>query len=289
MVISHRLKGFDWHDASESGLQKALAANVPAIEIDIRTTKDNQLLINHDAWISPSIAENTLICEYTLKEIRDFYKKALRPCTPLTLSGFLSHMSGRGIRIFIDIKEYGFEERILNMLKEHNMLDTSTIVSWLPESLLKFHTLCNNVPLCFSHYPVSSKMHFYWQRTGLRTSIKFHRWQENLPAVKTNFHYNAYNRTNFPIYDTLYYRGTDHEHFVKGAISGSLLAAIRTTKGSVYIHRNRLNPILIESYNKLGIGIVVYGIRSEAQLECVLLYKPEGVMVDAPGLLGRDV
>ncbi len=285
LFISHRLKGFDTHDASASGLAKALKTEINAIEIDIRISKDNQLVINHDAHFTLGNTKNILLANYTLPEILSLCSETYPDYSILAFSEFLERIKPSKAQVFIDIKEYGQEEMILQTLKDCDLLERSTIVSWLPETVLKCHSLNPAIPLCFSYYPALSMLHYFLQKFPLSIANSISRLKDKRPYFKTNYFYNSCARTDFPTYDSMDYRGTDHEHFVKGTISGPLLEAIVSSHGYICIHRAACTSGIFRAYKELKVKCMVYGIKDEDELRNALAFHPDAVLVDSPALL----
>ena len=52
--------------------KKALEIGVNAVELDVRKTKDNHLVVIHDADVKRTTDGEGLVSELTLKEIKDF-------------------------------------------------------------------------------------------------------------------------------------------------------------------------------------------------------------------------
>src|SRR4030065_2440741 len=52
--------------------KKALEIGVDAVELDVRKTKDNQLVVIHDADVKRTTDGEGLVCELTLAQIKGF-------------------------------------------------------------------------------------------------------------------------------------------------------------------------------------------------------------------------
>ena len=69
-IIGHRgAAGLALENTKES-IQAALKTGVDAIEFDIRVTKDQQLVINHDKSLLRTFRKDLVIAEHTLAELR---------------------------------------------------------------------------------------------------------------------------------------------------------------------------------------------------------------------------
>ncbi len=75
IVVSHR---GDWRNAPENSLQafkNCIEMGVDMIEIDLKKTKDNQLVLMHDQTIDRTTDGKGLPSSYTLEELRKFHLK----------------------------------------------------------------------------------------------------------------------------------------------------------------------------------------------------------------------
>lgn len=75
LVVAHR---GDWRNAPENSLQafkNCIDMGVDMIEIDLKKTKDNQLVIMHDETIDRTTDGKGKPSDYTLEEIRKFHLK----------------------------------------------------------------------------------------------------------------------------------------------------------------------------------------------------------------------
>lgn len=75
VVVSHR---GDWRNAPENSLQayaNCIEMGVDMIEIDLKKTKDNQLVIMHDETIDRTTDGTGKVSDYTLAQLRKFHLK----------------------------------------------------------------------------------------------------------------------------------------------------------------------------------------------------------------------
>jgi len=74
-VIAHRA---DWRNAPENSLEAirgAIAISVDMVEIDLRKTKDNQLVVIHDATVDRTTNGLGKVSDWTLDSLRTLYLK----------------------------------------------------------------------------------------------------------------------------------------------------------------------------------------------------------------------
>ena len=75
LVAAHR---GDWRHAPENsikGIECSIAMGVDIVEVDVRKTKDNQLILMHDGSIDRTTNGSGKISDFTLDELRQFYLK----------------------------------------------------------------------------------------------------------------------------------------------------------------------------------------------------------------------
>lgn len=139
LVVAHR---GDWRNAPENSLQafkNCIEMGVDMIEIDLKKTKDNQLVIMHDNTIDRTTDGTGKPSDYTLKEIRQFHlKNGLgRPTfhTIPTLEEVLNLAKGK-ILINID-KGYDYFQEVYALLVKTETVNQVVIKSNYPYNQVK--------------------------------------------------------------------------------------------------------------------------------------------------------
>lgn len=75
LVVAHRA---DWRNACENSIlaiENAIAMGVDIVEIDLKKTKDNQLILSHDFTLDRTTTGKGKISDYTLAEIKQLFLK----------------------------------------------------------------------------------------------------------------------------------------------------------------------------------------------------------------------
>lgn len=75
LVVAHR---GDWRHAPENslkGIENCIAMGVDVVEIDVRKTKDNQLVLMHDGSINRTTIGTGNVSDFTLEELKQFNLK----------------------------------------------------------------------------------------------------------------------------------------------------------------------------------------------------------------------
>ena len=122
--------------------KKALEIGVDAVELDVRKTKDNQLVVIHDADVKRTTDGEGLVSELTLKEIKGFSAEKGEKIP--TLQEALDFLDKK-VKILIELKEAGIEEKVLATVREKGLQKNVIIVSFIEEALRKVRELDRNV------------------------------------------------------------------------------------------------------------------------------------------------
>ena len=131
LVVAHR---GDWRNAPENSLQafkNCIEMGVDMIEIDLKKTKDNQLILMHDNTIDRTTNGKGKASDYTLEEIRKFYLKDAEGAVTThripTLEEVLNLTKGK-ILINVD-KGYDYFKDVYQLLVKTNTIDQVVIKS----------------------------------------------------------------------------------------------------------------------------------------------------------------
>ena len=111
---------------------------VDAIEFDVRKTRDNHLIVMHDADVKRTTNGKGLVADLTLKEIKELSidKGEKIP----TLEEALECIGNKS-KILIELKETGFEEKVLSAVLSKKMEKNVIITSFLEPALAKTREL----------------------------------------------------------------------------------------------------------------------------------------------------
>jgi glycerophosphoryl diester phosphodiesterase len=122
--------------------ERALQIGVNAVELDVRKTKDNHLVVIHDANISKTTNGKGLVNKLTLEEIKGFStEKGERIPTLKEALDFID----KKVKILIELKEQGLEKEVLKLVHENKLQKNVVIVSFFEDALRKVRELDGNV------------------------------------------------------------------------------------------------------------------------------------------------
>ena len=139
-VIGHRgASGLVEHENTIEAFQKAIDIGCYAIECDIRKTKDDILVINHDPFIKDLVIE-----KHSYQELND-YTMSLGYHLP-TLIETLEFVKGK-ILVDLEIKEEGYEDKIVDEVLSVLSLDEFYLRSFYDNALIRIHGINKDIRL----------------------------------------------------------------------------------------------------------------------------------------------
>jgi glycerophosphoryl diester phosphodiesterase len=295
VMISHRLRGYDIHDATKDGLIKALKQNVKFIEVDTRITKDDNIVINHDPHLREHFNSTELISQLTFAQIKKVEYK-LKNGSILSLAELLDifcKYRNKKTILCIDVKEYGQEDYLIQEIKNRSLEKNIVIFSWLPQVLFKINELNNELKLCFSHVAVSNKVKYFIMKllykrkkflSLIEKAFSFLGVKIFLSYLHTIKIFN--NEINKNISEQPLTMCSDTEYYVKGVISGELLSLLKRNNGWICIPYTSLTTNISTYYKNSGLKLAVYSINNLKLLKRIYLkFKPDFIFTDNAELL----
>lgn len=129
-----------------SSYEKALELGVDAVELDVRRTKDGEIIVIHDAEVDRTTNGKGLVSQLTLKEIKQFNTEKEQKIP--TLEEALDFLDKK-VKVLIELKETGFEEEMLKTIQKKGLEKNVIIVSFLEEALRKVRELNGTVETGF--------------------------------------------------------------------------------------------------------------------------------------------
>jgi glycerophosphoryl diester phosphodiesterase len=114
-----------------ASFRKALEIGVDAVELDVRKTKDNELVVIHDADVKRTTDGEGLVSDLTLKEIKGFSSGDGEKIP--TLQEALNFLDKK-VKVLIELKEVGIEEPVLSLVQKLGLEKNVVIVSFLEEA-----------------------------------------------------------------------------------------------------------------------------------------------------------
>ncbi len=118
--------------------KKAIELGANAVELDVRKTKDNKIVVIHDAEVDKTTNGSGKVNELTLEEIKQFDTEKGEKI--LTLEEALEFLD-KQVKILIELKEAGLEEPILRLIQEKRLEKNVIIISFHEDALRKVRAL----------------------------------------------------------------------------------------------------------------------------------------------------
>jgi len=142
LKIGHRGAKFYEPENTLRSFKKALELGVDAVELDVRRTRDGELVVIHNAEVDRTTNGKGLVSELTLEEIKqlDAGKGEKIP----TLEEALDFLDKR-VKILIELKEAGIEEAVLKLVREKGLKNNVIVISFLEEALRRIRELDGEV------------------------------------------------------------------------------------------------------------------------------------------------
>jgi len=107
--------------------QKAIELGVDAVELDVRKTKDNELVVIHNADVNKTTDGNGLVSELTLDAIKQFVAENGEHIP--TLAEVLDFV-GKRVKTFVELKETGMEKQVIDLIRKKGLIENTIIVSF---------------------------------------------------------------------------------------------------------------------------------------------------------------
>lgn len=122
--------------------KRALELGVNAIELDVRRTKDGEIVVIHDAEVDRTTNGKGLVSDLTLSEIKKLSTDKGEKIP--TLEEALNFLN-RKVKILIEVKEVGIEEKVLDIVRRRGLEDNVIIISFHEEVLKRVREISETV------------------------------------------------------------------------------------------------------------------------------------------------
>lgn len=293
VILSHRLKGFTPYEASIESLNVACEYNVKQIEIDTRITADGTVIVFHDAYFDNIMDRKGFASNYNFKDQkRPAFLKNQNIKLP-TLEEFLdafSKVKREDTLLHIDLKDFGEEQKHVELIKKYKLEQNTIIVSWWPESLKRIHSLAPSLPLAFSYIPLTGVARL---AKAVKKTIKDNLLHPFLRAILKLFLPRTRKATRHLLF---YFNQEDNDpetvslskakgfyplHFVDELPKGEILNCLLRSKGAVNIPIKSLTENLVKKIRDCGLKMGVFSAKSAGQLTDVYFrFHPDFIYFD---------
>ena len=117
---------------------KAIELGVDAVELDVRRTKDGEIVVIHDAKVDKTTDGKGPVSELTLDEIKRLSTDKGEKIP--TLEEALDFLDKK-VKILIELKETGLERKVLGFVNAKGLKNNVIVVSFHEEALRKVREL----------------------------------------------------------------------------------------------------------------------------------------------------
>jgi glycerophosphoryl diester phosphodiesterase len=130
LKVGHRgARAYEVENTLES-YKKAIALGANAIELDVRMSRDGRLVVIHDESLKRVFGMDLLVGGATLKELKESSGGRMP-----TLDEALALIDGKVEKVLVEIKEAGYERKVLAAVRKAKLKDRAIIVSFHEEAL----------------------------------------------------------------------------------------------------------------------------------------------------------
>jgi len=138
LKIGHRGASAYEPENTLSSFRRAIELGVDAVELDVRKTKDNEIVVIHNADVNKTTDGSGSVNELTLEEIKKFVTEKGEQIP--TLEEVLDAV-GKRVKILVELKETGIEEKVLDLIRQKGLIENVIIISFHEEALRKVREL----------------------------------------------------------------------------------------------------------------------------------------------------
>jgi glycerophosphoryl diester phosphodiesterase len=140
LKVGHRgAKAYEIENTLES-FSKAMELGANAVELDVRMSQDAQLVVSHDDNLKKVFGRDVRINEATLKELKHQTENRI-----VTLEEALRFIGRTAEKILIELKEAGYEHKVVDVIRKENLEDRVIIVSFHEEALACVRTIDKSI------------------------------------------------------------------------------------------------------------------------------------------------
>lgn len=144
LIISHKGAGNYAPANTLKAIQKAIDLKADFVEIDVHKTKDQQIVLIHDAKLKNSSGKYEFVKEMTLEQIKKFDVEEGEKIP--TLEEVIS-ISKNKINLQVEIKAEGLTDNLVKLLRSEDLIKSSIISSFSLVELIKLKRIAPNLKI----------------------------------------------------------------------------------------------------------------------------------------------
>ncbi len=149
LKVGHRGAGAYEIENTLESFQKAIKLGVNAVELDVRKSMDGKLIIIHDDNLKRVFSKDIPVNQATLKELKQLTENRIP-----TLEEALKAIDKKVGKILMELKETGYEKKVLEIVKREKLKDRVIIISFHEQALSNMRKLDEKIEtgLIYSKY-----------------------------------------------------------------------------------------------------------------------------------------
>lgn len=127
-----------------ASFRRAIELGVDAVELDVRKTRDNKLVVIHNADVNKTTDGNGPVNSFTLEEIQKFVTEKGEHIP--TLENVLD-VVGKRVKVLVELKDTDTEEKVVELIRRKKLMDDVILISFDENVLKKIRELDEKVTL----------------------------------------------------------------------------------------------------------------------------------------------
>ncbi|MFX0106125.1 MAG: glycerophosphodiester phosphodiesterase [Candidatus Hodarchaeota archaeon] len=148
LYIGHRGTRTGFDENTIEAFKKAIEFGANHIELDVRKTKDNKLIILHDPSLDRTTSGTGLISNFVWAEIRNFKTKIKNTQIPL-LSEVLDEFKGK-VKFMIELKGQDIGDDVFKLVNDMNLIKESVFSGRRLNDLKEIKIKSPEVKICYN-------------------------------------------------------------------------------------------------------------------------------------------
>jgi glycerophosphoryl diester phosphodiesterase len=124
--------------------QRAMEFGANAVELDVRKTKDNKLVVIHNADVNKTTNGTGAVADLTLAEIQKLVTDKNQKIP--TFEEALNYI-GSQVKILVELKETGYEDKVLDEISKKGLIDNVIVISFHEDALRKIRALNKEIEI----------------------------------------------------------------------------------------------------------------------------------------------
>lgn len=154
VVMAHRGASDELPENTLAAFERALAQGAAVLETDLRFTRDDELVLMHDATVDRTMQGSGAVAELTLADVKKFRARAATPSDePVpTLGELLEFTRAQRIPLALELKDDRFLDtraagRLIELLARQDALDRVVLVSFNLQRLQTCKQVAPAIPI----------------------------------------------------------------------------------------------------------------------------------------------